>query len=204
LEREAAMLNFHRIWLAVATTLAIGNAYALSLSVSQFDAADFDASILNGSFVVEDFEDLGNSLGDGTLTSAQQNIDGKLVTKVGTFDTAGGTGSGGTCRGNNNARGGDLIGVRSCTDLAIEQDLNNFGQNNLYPLEGSWSLNANDTLGLVWDVFTGTDFNRVVFGIQDPADVGGKLSVAVDGIRYETFVNNVTMQRLCSFSTSVA
>lgn len=168
----------------------IGHAHALSLSVSEFDVADFDASILGGSFVVEDFETLGNDLGDGTLTSAQQNSDGKLETVVGTFDTVEGTkGSGGTCRGNNNARGGALSGVRTCTELAIEKDTNRFGQNNLYPMNGEWSLNANDTLGLVWDVFTGTDFNRIVFGIQDPADVGGKLSVAVDGVTYERFIN---------------
>ena len=137
---------------ALSVVLA-GAAGAATISINTFDITDFNTRAVGG--VVEDFE----SYSGGTWNTAN-------VTRVGTFTTMGGLGSGTTC----GALGGPV-----CTTLAI-QDQNTVGaingQGNLVPMAGTKSLNSNDTLGVLWNVFTtpGSLFSGVIFGLRDAAD----------------------------------
>ncbi|WP_371060685.1 VPLPA-CTERM sorting domain-containing protein [Rhodosalinus sp. 5P4] len=159
-------------------------ASATSISISAFDINDFNAATANGSgFVIQDFENHGDFAIDGetnlvvddgiTETDGQRSGEllGDLKTNVGTFSANGGTGSGTTC----DASGGN------CQNLFLNYGDDN-GQDNIVPDGGNWSLNANDTLGVIWDVVKGEGglFNRVVFGIMDGADQGAKVTVSID------------------------
>lgn len=141
----------------VALATLVGTAAgAATISISTFEISDFDTRSAGG--VVEDFE----SYAGGTWNNA-------TVTRVGTFASIGGTGSGSTC---------GTLGAAPCTSLAIQDSsavgaIN--GQGNLVPLAGTKALNSNDTLGLIWNVFTtpGSLFSGVVFGLRDAADIRG-------------------------------
>lgn len=141
----------------VALAALVGTAAgAATISISTFSLSDFNTRTVGG--VVEDFE----TYSGGTWNNAN-------VTRVGTFASTGGSGSGTTC---------GALGGAPCTTLAIQNsaavgDIN--GQGNLVPLAGTKSLNSNDTLGLVWNVFTtpGSLFNGVVFALRDAADIRG-------------------------------
>lgn len=146
-------------------------ASATSISISAFDLGSFANATNSDDFVIQDFENLkddeGNALPAGQLS-------GPLETNVGTFSALDGQGDGTTC----DASGGD------CTQLFLSDQLVN-GQGNMVPDDGDWSLNANDTLGMVWDVVKregGSLFNRVVFGIMDGADQGATVTVKVGDI----------------------
>lgn len=154
----------------VALATLVGTAAsAATISIKTFDIAKFNTVAAGG--VVEDFE----SYSGGTWDSAN-------VTKVGTFMSMGGVGSGSTC---------GTLGGAPCTTLAIQDanavgDIN--GQGNLVPLNGTKSLNSNDTLGLIWNVFTnpGSLFSGVVFGLRDAADIAGTtFRVSVNGAMQE-------------------
>jgi hypothetical protein len=141
----------------VAGFLATSAAHATSIHVSVFDIADWTSETSFGTFIVEDFETTGPDVGAGQLA-------GPLPTAVGSFGAIGGSGSGGTCAGNNPGA--------TCTFLALEQNDNPFSQGNLVPDTGEWSLNSNDTDGILWKVFTGSLFNKIVFASKDAADIG--------------------------------
>ncbi|MBE0414340.1 MAG: VPLPA-CTERM sorting domain-containing protein [Yoonia sp.] len=58
----------------------------------------------------------------------------------------------------------------------------------MVPDDGIWSLNANDTFGILWDVVKGEGgslFNRVVFGMMDAADTGAMVRVSVGDVFVE-------------------
>jgi hypothetical protein len=144
--------------LAVGITLAAlagVNAYAASITVSNFDISSFNTLTANG--IVENFE---------SYTTG--NWDSGTVTNVGKFRAAGGTGSGSTCT--------NLGG--NCQQLYLSATTIN-GQGNLFPLDGSKALQANDTLGIIWDVSNknGKVFDRILFGINDATDNGATLTI---------------------------
>lgn len=134
--------------MAVPALFSVG-AQAASFTVGAFDPSEYvgiDAS------QIEDFE---------TYVAGQWNE--STVTDVGTFTTVenAGEGSGSTCTG----LGGD------CTELYLsDRDVN--GQGNITPTNGSMALNANDTLGMVWNASLdgAIAFNDILFGIRDAAD----------------------------------
>lgn len=95
-------------------------------------------------------------------------------TYVGTFNTLGGVGNGGTVTG--------LAGDTG-TSLALRQG-NTFGRENT-TTGGHWYLDSNDTYGIGWFVNTGALFDRVVFNLIDGSDSGAWLSVLADGERVE-------------------
>lgn len=139
-------------------TLAGANAYAASITVSDFDINNFNALTANGT--VEDFESYNTG-----------NWNSNTSTSVGTFSANGGTGSGTTCTG----LGGD------CSQLFLSDQTIN-GQGNLYPQTGTKALQANDTFGIIWDVSnTGaTVFDQILFGINDATDNGATLTITAE------------------------
>ena len=46
---------------------------------------------------------------------------------------------------------------------------------------GSKFLDSSDTLGMVWEVDTGTAFDYIMFSLTDAADVGATLTISVNG-----------------------
>ncbi len=158
------------IMTAAAACFALsGAAHASPISITSFDIAAFNTAVGNSSFVTEDFEQLGvDTFG---TTGGGLTYDG-LDTKVGNFDTVGGIGTGGAC-----------IPSGACEEeLYLKKDTT-FGQGNSVPTNGSWSLNSNDTLGIIWEaaLSTGSMFNRAVFAIMDGADQGATVTVSIEG-----------------------
>ncbi|MEE4203283.1 MAG: VPLPA-CTERM sorting domain-containing protein [Halieaceae bacterium] len=155
------MITFkHVAAAAVSVLLTAGVAAAGSIKVTEFDINDFNLAVSNNPFVVEDFED---------ITDTPGILNGPLNTDVGTFTSIGGAGSGSTCTQSG--------GSPDCEFLSLF-DTNPNGQGNLVPDDGIWSLNSNDTFGVVWDVVAPFgDFNRVVFGMMDAADQGATVTV---------------------------
>lgn len=140
-------------------TLAGANAYAASITVSDFDVSSFKALTANGT--VENFE-----------SYAKGNWDSNTVTSVGTFRSAGGTGSGSTCT---------TLSGQNCQQLYLSDTTVN-GQGNIFPDNGKKALQANDTFGIVWDVSNtgGTVFDQIVFGINDAADNDATLTITAE------------------------
>lgn len=170
------MTFVNKLWMTTAAACLglAGAANATSISISVFDITDFNAITASGDFEVEDFEAIGEDLGEGQLT-------GPLTgTAVGDFSALDGQGSGSTC----SASGGD------CKQLSLFNSDQN-GQDNLVPDDGIWSLNANDTYGMKWDVARddGGYFNHIVFGLKDAADQGAKVTVETGDGTFETLSN---------------
>jgi len=139
---------------AALAALTAGAASASTITVSTFSIADFDTETAGPGFVIENFEALGAGLGQGPVGAS-------LSTSVGTFSAVGGTGAGTTC---------GTLDTPTCTEIALSQTSVN-GQGNLVPDDGAWSLNSNDTQGIVWNVGF-TAFDKIVFSLQDAADQG--------------------------------
>lgn len=183
---------------AAAACLAVsGAAHAATITVSAFDITDFDSATGYSGFVVQNFEDIGADLGAGELP-------GTLSTNVGDFTTIGGTGTGGVCD--------ESLGVASggeCTNLYLK-NTETFGQGNMVPdTNGEWSLNANDTLGITWDVLKGEDgslFNRVVFAVMDFADTGAKVTVSAGGetVEFDDLTNANQQLIVIDFATMIS
>ncbi len=155
------------IMTAEAVCFALGGAaQAATIKVSSFDITGFNSAVGYNDFVVQDFEDIGDDFG------AAGELPGPLATNVGTFSALDGQGSGSTC----DASGGD------CRQLFLNNTTVN-GQGNMVPDDGEWSLNANDTFGIVWDVVREGNslFNRVVFAMMDAADRGATVTVSAGG-----------------------
>lgn len=152
---------------AAAVCLAFaGAAQAATIKVSAFDIDAFDNAVGFDNFVVQDFEEIGEDRGRGQLP-------GPLDTNVGIFSALDGQGSGSTCA----ASTGD------CKELFLNDSLVN-GQGNMVPDDGIWSLNANDTFGILWEVVKGEGgslFNRIVFAMMDAADQGAVVTVTAGG-----------------------
>jgi hypothetical protein len=144
-------------------------ALAASISVQEFSTSAFGVVIGAGTYPAgEDFETLGAALGEGEVGT-------DFATAVGTFNTLGGTGSGGTVNG---------LPGNSGTELAL-RDGDTHGRVNTVPTGGSWYLDSNDTHGMSWDVSTGASFDTVVFTLIDGSDTGAFLRISAEGASYE-------------------
>jgi hypothetical protein len=153
----------HLMALACAATLSFGAAaQAATISVSTFDLTSF-GNMIGTDNSIENFESYTGGALSGPLTG----------TAVGTFTSLGTTGSGSTCQSN---------GGGTCTANLAIQDGGINGQGNLLPLGGSKSLNSNDTLGILWDVFRAGNatFNRIVFGLRDGGEFK-KMTITAGG-----------------------
>ncbi|MEO1538053.1 MAG: VPLPA-CTERM sorting domain-containing protein [Pseudomonadota bacterium] len=143
-------------------------AFAATVTVSEFSKSSYNALTGSMNAVVQDFEDF--SVG---------NVADGFSTNVGTFSSAGGTGSGGTVRnapfeneGSQLAiRDGNVYG-RTSTTSALSMDS-----------EDDTFLDSNDTFGIIWNVALagGKMFDRLVFTVKDAAEFGGMLQVSVLG-----------------------
>ena len=168
-----------RLTATVATVLslcAVSVAQADTITFEEFTADRF-ATLTADALAIEDFENLTSgadyelgvvkTAGDGTHYGQIAN---GVQTAVGTFTTSGGTGSGGTCR---------ALGDRRCDNIAIQYDVNTFGQDNITPVGGSWSLNTNDTLGFSWTARLpgGGAFDSLVVALRDAVDAGADMTV---------------------------
>ncbi|MFK7744474.1 MAG: VPLPA-CTERM sorting domain-containing protein [Roseobacter sp.] len=139
------------------------------LNAVVFDANDYNLNFGESPNVGEDFETLGSNLGEG-------EVGADFATAVGTFNTLGGVGSGGTVTklsGNT----GSMLALR---------DANVFGRTNNAPLDGHWFLDTNDTFGMQWDVnISDQAFNQVSFVIQDFSDTGAFVRITAGGEELE-------------------
>lgn len=154
---------------AIATLPFAADAATISVNI-------FDAMSYNGTYgaiantVTQDFEDIdGNPL----TTNTEGQIGASLATNVGTFETLGGQGSGGTVTG-----GGQPSGNNG-TQLALRNG-NVFGRANTTPTNGQWFLDSNDTWGMTWNVALagGQAFSAIAFSLMDANDVGAHLRVS--------------------------
>ncbi|MDJ0859173.1 MAG: hypothetical protein QNJ03_08835 [Dinoroseobacter sp.] len=126
----------------------------------------FGAELENGSFVGEDFENLGADQGEGV-------VDNHLTTKAGIFSQLGGFGSGGTVR---------QLGLTSSSKLAL-RDNKVYGRQNTWPEGGNWFLDSNDTYGFVWKIteaHVGGAFDKLIFALTDGSDGGAYLRIELD------------------------
>jgi hypothetical protein len=144
-------------------------AQAATINSIEFTKNNYDTQLglLGSTVVVENFETYteGN-VGNGTANPG-------FVTKVGTFYTRGGTGSGGTVTDPNP----DLDG----TKLAI-RDGNVYGRTSTTSvLTGNAGddmfLDSNDTFGMKWMVNVGSAFNKLIFTLTDASDQGALLRI---------------------------
>lgn len=159
-------MNKFTMTAAAALVALAGAAQAATIKVTAFDIAGFNTATTSPDMIIQDFEAIGVQKGRGQLP-------GPLDTNVGTFSAIaeGEAGSGSTCT----ASTGD------CTKLFLNNTTVN-GQGNSIPTVGIWSLNANDTFGISWDVLKkegGSLFNRVVFVMMDAADQGANVKITV-------------------------
>ena len=86
------------------------------------------------------------------------------TTKVGSFSSLGGVGSGGS-----SVNGGKKLQVRSDDPWV-------WGRYNTSGVDGNW-LDSNDTKGMRWDIENVGKFNSVAFLLTDVADVGAKFTI---------------------------
>lgn len=168
---------------ATATTIDIG-----AFSTGAYSGAT--AGLTN--VVTEDFERLGGANGEGEIAPGTS-----LPTAVGTFETLGGTGSGGTVT--------QLAG-NTGTNVAL-RDGNVFGRTNLTP-GGSYFLDSNDTHGIGWDVSGLGLFDTLVFSITDASEFSF-FRVTVNGVSAEqrvgaSFANGSTSLVQISLDTAVS
>lgn len=167
-------MKFIRAFVALAAGFCASSAMAASISISTFSVTDYNnlAGTIGGA-VGEDFE-----------SYTEQMVGPSFMTSVGTFDTLGGPGSGGTVNdpdpgftGTNDGtllaiRDGDVYGRSSTTDeIAGTSDPNASGK----------FLDSNDTLGMAWSVAMGSAFDTIMFVLSDATDVGANLIIQADG-----------------------
>jgi hypothetical protein len=171
---------------------AASSASASPISVNFFSGTDLGSAnsafynaynALTPGYIIEDFEDRSGFTGNlenGTAISAggAGEIDTTVGTSVGTFTTAGGTGNGSTCASLS-------LSGNTCDNIGIQKAPTINGQGNTIPFSGEWALNTADTLGLIWEVNTGSLFNSLFFVLRDPADQGTRtLTIEAAGATY--------------------
>ncbi len=165
----------------LATVLAFSNAaIATTISINEYTSGAYGSAVAGlSNFASEDFEMAGpeREIAFGTA----------LPTDVGTFETVGGTGSGGTVKG---------LSGNTGRNVAI-RDGNVFGRVNTTS-GGSFFLDSNDTHGISWDVSTGSMFDTIVFTLTDASEFSF-LRVTADGISAEQRVG----RRLSDGNTSL-
>lgn len=161
--------------LAALCTVLAGPALAATVSVSDFTKDAYNTALGGGSYVVENFE----SFGEG-------NVDNGFSTAVGSFYSLGGTGSGGTVKHADFDNNGSKLAIR---------DGNVYGRmSTTMILSGDKSddmfLDSNDTIGIFWNVSTGSLFDKIVLTLTDAADVGATMRIG------GTDVTEVALNRL--------
>lgn len=152
-------------------------AQAATVSTGVFSKAAYDSKL--GGFsnaIVEDFEDY-----------SEANIADGWASKVGTFASVGGKGTGGTVTdvagnipGNDGTllalRDGDVYGRTSTTSALTGNKADDM------------FVDSNDTYGITYMAsLGGTMFNRILLTMTDATDVGARLNVLVDGVQKLTF-----------------
>ena len=157
---------FKKFAMAAVTAAMPFAAHAATVTVSEFEIGAYDT--LTAGYVIENFETGYTNGQQGPITSSL----------VGTFSSTGGTGSGTTCAAS--PEGAASADKKTCNNVVVwDKDIN--GQGNLVPDGGSWSLNSNDTTGILWDVDVGKMFTSLVIAVQDAADQNATLEIKVDG-----------------------
>lgn len=157
-----------------------GSALAGTVSVNIKDPSQYGTLTSGWNSVGQDFEALGANGGRREVGG----IGTPLVTNVGSFQTIGGTGSGGTVKD----PGNNTTPTNTGKQLAL-RDGTVYGRKNVVPTPGSWFLDSNDTHGMKWDVsLGGTLFNKLIFALTDATDVGAFLRIIVNG-EVETVLN---------------
>lgn len=152
----------YRFGFAALCSVFAGPVLAASITVSDFSVAAYNAALGGGSFTTENFESFGEvNFADGFMSA------------VGSFSSAGGTGSGGTVT--------QADFMNDGTQLAI-RDGNVFGRRSTTAaLSGEATddkfLDSNDTLGVLWEISTGSAFRRVVLTLSDAVDVKAVLTI---------------------------
>jgi len=195
---------------AAAAALSIGTvAQAASITVQTFDYTSY-GNLTSNAQAIENFEDPssltfafeGGGAGNGTAPNEYGELDGSIGTAVGTFGVFGtGIGSGTTCGRM------DVTGDDQCDNIALQYDPAVNGQGNIVPEDGQWSLNSNDTLGMIWDVFLPGNgaFGQVLFAIRDAADNGATLTIDAAGMTevFSNFANDNRQLVLIDFGGAV-
>ncbi|MCR9140457.1 MAG: hypothetical protein NXI27_31185, partial [Alphaproteobacteria bacterium] len=134
---------FKKFAMAAVTAAMPFAAHAATVTVSEFEIGAYDT--LTAGYVIENFETGYTNGQQGPITSSL----------VGEFLSTGGTGSGTTCAAS--PEGAASADGKTCNNVVVwDKDIN--GQGNLVPDGGSWSLNSNDTTGILWDVDIGKMF----------------------------------------------
>ncbi|MEM8837046.1 MAG: VPLPA-CTERM sorting domain-containing protein [Pseudomonadota bacterium] len=159
----------------VALCVSAGAASASTITFETFTVANYNATLatLGGNVISEDFE----SFSEGNVGG----VGSPFATSVGTFETLGGTGSGGTVTG-------ELFGgvANDGTQLAI-RDGNVFGRTSTTAaLTGNSAddtfLDSNDTLGISFIAdLGGLQFDRILLTLTDAADTGASVTVTAGG-----------------------
>ncbi|MEM6408529.1 MAG: VPLPA-CTERM sorting domain-containing protein [Pseudomonadota bacterium] len=157
------------------TTMLGSVALATAASATTIDITSYSASAFGDATAglmdvsTTGFEREGLLLGESEVTPG-----GTLDTSVGSFETVGGTGSGGTV--------GQIAG-NTGTNVAI-RDGNVYGRTNT-TAGGSYFLDSNDTFGIRWNASNdGALFNTLVFTLMDASEYSF-LRVIADGVTQE-------------------
>lgn len=155
-----------------AMLLLAGSASAISITITEYTGkASYDAIAGGfGTTFVEDFE-----------SYTEGNVGPDFATSVGTFNTLGGVGSGGTVtdpvsKGNFAGNDGSKLAVRDGNVHGRTSTTNEiFGTR-----PGDTFLDSNDTWGIEWLVNVGRAFNEILFVMTDATDTGNRLWVTAD------------------------
>lgn len=153
--------------LAALCSVFAGPVLAASISVSDFSAAAYNAAVSGDAYTTESFEGYD-----------ERNLSIGEATSVGTFSTLGGPGTGLTVSRASFANDGSLLAIR---------EGHVFGRKSTTSvLTGNASddkfLDSNDTLGIFWEVATGSQFDRIVLTLSDAVDRGAVLTIGVVGM----------------------
>ena len=194
----------------------LGDGTGAGSSDSRTDYKETRDSTFATIFATEDFEgfdDLGQIGETATVTKNGSEVPVSLSTAVGSFTTLGGKGSGSTAVDVSNVKGDDS---KRGLNLSIRQDgddpANGGRQNTSFTSSADDTyLDSNDTLGFEWVAGTaGSDaFDRLLFTLTDPSDVGKTLTISADG-HSETHTilprqpNGEIFNVLIGFSTGVS
>lgn len=160
----------------LATAFALGTlataASAVTITITDFTRDAFaEANSALSNVVSEDFESIGAGTGTAEITPGTALDTGT----VGTFQTLGGHGTGGTVRG--------LFG-NTGHNIAIRSG-NVYGRRDI--VGGQYYLDSNDTHGIGWDVQSSQGlFNSVILAVTDASEFRNSyLRISANGVEAE-------------------
>ena len=160
-------MNLKTTFFAATTAIAMGGAAtAATIEVELYNTDPLNTSTDTyidalDNPVTQDFENI-----EGVNGNTQ--LGGILNTNVGSFETLGGTGTGGSAVGDG-------------TELSVKNS-NGFGRQNT-TTGGEYWLDSNDTFGIRWiaSLANNTKFTQLAFSLSDAVDQGATLTVAAAG-----------------------